>query len=459
MAEEIKDYTPELQKLFVETLISDSETYSRCQNILSHTYFEQPFMDCVQFIKKYTDQYGTIPDPEKIHATCGVQLKTIETPTDHVTWFLDEFEQFCRHKALTDAILTSTDLLEKNQFGAVESLIKDAVGVGLAKNLGTDYYENPADRLTILRDRDGRTTTGWKSIDKKLYGGFNKGELNIFAGGSGAGKSLFLQNLALNWSIEKLNVVYVSLELSEGLSAMRLDSMSTAIPSKEIMKNIEDVSIKVRMDAKRNGNLQVVQLPNGVNVNDIKAYLKEYQIQRKCKINCVIIDYLDLMMPAGRKVPPSDLYVKDKLVSEELRNLAVEGDYLFVTASQLNRSAVEEIEFDHSHIGGGISKIQTADNVIGIFSSRTMRERGRVQIQFMKTRSSSGVGHKLDLEFDQETLRIRDLADDAQQVDETESIIDKLKKKSNVEFVKKEPHESTPATDTDHLRSLLKKFD
>ena len=457
MAEEIKDYTPELQKLFVETLISDTDTYSRCQSILNHTYFEQPFLDCVQFIKKYTDQYGKIPDPEKIHATCGVKLEIIQTPKDHVTWFLDEFEQFCRHKALTDAILTSTDLLEKNQFGAVEAIIKDAVGVGLAKNLGTDYYENPADRLTILRDRDGRTTTGWKSIDKKLYGGFNKGELNIFAGGSGAGKSLFLQNLALNWSIEKLNVVYISLELSEGLSAMRLDSMSTAIPSKEIMKNIEDVSIKVRMDSKRNGNLQVVQLPNGVNVNDLKAYLKEYQIQRKCKVNCVIVDYLDLMMPAGRKVPPSDLYVKDKLVSEELRNLAVEGDYLFVTASQLNRSAVEEIEFDHSHIGGGISKIQTADNVIGIFSSRTMRERGRVQIQFMKTRSSSGVGQKLDLEFDQQTLRIRDLADDAEQVDESESIIDKLKKKSNVEFVK-EP-ETTPANSTDHLRSLLKKFD
>ena len=57
MAEEIKDYTPELQKLFVETLISDPETYSRCQNILSHTYFEQPFMDCVQFIKKCIKTY------------------------------------------------------------------------------------------------------------------------------------------------------------------------------------------------------------------------------------------------------------------------------------------------------------------------------------------------------------------------------------------------------------------
>jgi len=73
---------------------------------------------------------------------------------------------------------------------------------------------------------------------------------------------------------------------------------------------------------------------------------------------------------------------------------------------------VEEIEFDHSHISGGLSKIQTADNVIGIFTSRAMRERGRYQIQLMKTRSSSGVGAKVDLEFDVDSLRIRDLAED-----------------------------------------------
>ncbi len=58
-----------------------------------------------------------------------------------------------------------------------------------------------------------------------------------------------------------------------------------------------------------------------------------------------------------------DLFVKDKFVSEELRNLAMELNVIFVTASQLNRGAVEEIEFDHSHIAGGLSKIQTADNV------------------------------------------------------------------------------------------------
>jgi hypothetical protein len=92
----------------------------------------------------------------------------------------------------------------------------------------------------------------------------------------------------------------------------------------------------------------------------------------------------------------------------------MELNCIFVTASQLNRSSVEEIEFDHSHISGGISKINTADNLIGIFTSRAMRERGRYQIQLMKTRSSSGVGMKVDLEFDLDSLRIRDLDEDDQ---------------------------------------------
>jgi hypothetical protein len=41
-----------------------------------------------------------------------------------------------------------------------------------------------------------------------------------------------------------------------------------------------------------------------------------------------------------------------------------------------------------------------------------MKERGRYQIQFMKTRSSSGVGQKVDLEFNVDTLRITDLGEE-----------------------------------------------
>ena len=121
----------------------------------------------------------------------------------------------------------------------------------------------------------------------------------------------------------------------------------------------------------------------------------------------------DLVMPVSVKVNPNDQFIKDKYVAEELRNLAKELNILLVTASQLNRSAVDEPEFDHSHIAGGISKINTADNVFGIFTSRSMRERGKYQLQCMKSRSSTGVGHKIDLEYNVETMRITDPGLDA----------------------------------------------
>jgi len=146
-----------------------------------------------------------------------------------------------------------------------------------------------------------------------------------------------------------------------------------------------------------------------------------------------MIDYLDLLMPVSAKVSPNDLFVKDKYVSEDLRNLAKELGVLMVTASQLNRSAVEEIEFDHSHISGGISKINTADNVFGIFTSRAMKERGKYQIQCMKSRSSTGVGQKIDLEYNIETMRITDEGGDEGGYNKPQSnIMESIKARSQV---------------------------
>ena len=190
---------------------------------------------------------------------------------------------------------------------------------------------------------------------------------------------------------------------------MRMDSMMTDIGTRDIFRELDNVEMKLKMFHKKMGTqFRIKYMPAQSTVNDIRAYCKELQVQTGMKLDFMCLDYLDLLMPISAKVSPSDLFVKDKYVSEELRNLSKEMNILFVTASQLNRNAVEEIEFDHSHISGGISKINTADNVFGIFTSRSMRERGQYQLQLMKTRSSSGVGQKIELDFNVDTLRITD---------------------------------------------------
>ena len=457
---DIKQYTEEVQELFLRFLLSDKDLFARCQSIVKPSFFNSKYRNAVELFQSHSEKYNSIPTPEQVSAAAGIDLEPIPNVTvDHHNWFLAEFETFCRHKALEQAIIESTDLLEKQDYGTVENKIKDASQVGLVKDLGLDYFENPKERLQWIKDQAGAISTGWKAIDHKLYGGLNRGEITIFAGGSGAGKSLFLQNFAVNWVLAGLNVVYVSLELSEQLISMRLDAMVSGFGTKEIMKNMEDVDLKVRMKAKGAGKLRVKQMPNGINANDLRVFLREYEIQSGEKVDALLVDYLDLMMPISGKVSAENTFIKDKFVSEELRNLAAERNLLMVTASQLNRAAVEEIEFDHHHIAGGLSKIQTADNVVGIFTSNAMREKGRYQIQFMKTRSSSGVGTKVDLKFNPDTLRIEDLeeGDEDAMTITTGSLVDQLKRTGSIKA--EQPEAQDTISQAMNMREFLKKND
>jgi hypothetical protein len=97
-----------------------------------------------------------------------------------------------------------------------------------------------------------------------------------------------------------------------------------------------------------------------------------------------------------------------------------------------------------------------------------MRERGRYQIQLMKTRSSSGVGMKVDLGFDVDTLRIFDIGEDDEQATATagattgSSAIAAALKRTNTQVTSSDtPDEGTAApkiraqTDSTKLRDFL----
>ena len=464
----LKDYGIEVQRLFLEMMLEDAASYVRVQNIFNAQNFDKSLRPAAEFIQEHSDKYKTMPERTQIQATTGVRLESVPDLNEgHFDWFMSEFESFTRRQELERAILKSADLLEKGEFEPVEKLIKDAVQISLTKDLGTDFWVDPQGMFARYFDAGGQVSTGWPQMDKLLYGGFSRGELNIFAGGSGSGKSLVMMNIALNWVQQGLHGVYITLELSEELTGLRTAAMLTNMSTKEIRKDQETAALKIKMVGKKAGSYQVKAMPAQSNINDIRAYLKEYQIKTERRVDFIMVDYLDLLMPVSAKVSPNDLFVKDKYVSEELRNLAKELSMLMVTASQLNRSAVEEIEFDHSHISGGISKINTADNVFGIFTSRAMKERGKYQIQCMKSRSSTGVGQKIDLEYNIETMRITDLAEDDRQQDfkkRTPSIYESIKAKSQITTEPEpnsEPEESGKVTadvQSVKLKQLLNKI-
>lgn len=163
-----------------------------------------------------------------------------------------------------------------------------------------------------------------------------------------------------------------------------------------------------------------------------------------------------------------DQFIEDEIIEievvgwEDTIDIEVSDDHLFVANDILtHNSSVNEMEHDHSHIAGGISKIQTADNVISILATPAMRDRGQYQFQFLKTRSSSGVGSKVIMGFDQDTLRIYDLeeSDEPAPVKTASDMLADLRRKNNGGAeggANKEPDQAkpNPAPNVQTLREL-----
>ena len=318
------DYGYDIQKVYLEMMMTDAESFVRCQAVFDPGSFDRRLQAQASFLNDYVSEHNALPTFDIINAATQGDLKDPgQLQENHYDWLLQEFETFSKHKALEAAILKSADLLETGDYGQCEDLVKKAVQIGLQKDLGTNYYADPRARLEGIKSTNGQVSTGWPAMDKKLFGGFNRGELNIFAGGSGAGKSLFLANIGVNMAEKGLNVVYLTLELAESLVSMRLDSMVTGIPSRDVFKSIDDVEMKVKIIGKKNGAFQVKYMPSGKTANDVRSYIKEYEIKTGKKVDVLLIDYLDLLMPASTKVSAENLFIKDKYVSEELRNLSL----------------------------------------------------------------------------------------------------------------------------------------
>ena len=137
----LKDYGVDVQRLFLEMILQDSQSYIRVQNIYNPENFDRGLRPAAQFIKDHCDRHKTMPERTQVSAATGVRLDHIPDLTEgHFDWFMEEFESFTKRQELERAILKSADLLEKGEFDPVEKLIKDAVQISLTKDMGTDYW-------------------------------------------------------------------------------------------------------------------------------------------------------------------------------------------------------------------------------------------------------------------------------------------------------------------------------
>lgn len=396
------------QKLLLEYLISSPDTFAICKAILQPEYFNPEFRKVVTFLNSYYDNYSATPDIDQIRAETSIEFSKHVITKDKIEYCSTEIEKFCKAKAMEGAVIKASALLGTENEDQIEQIIKDAVLISLNKDMGVHYFEDPTSRLEEYSKLPQRISTNWKEVDELMGGGLARTEIFLVSANSGGGKSITLANLAVNMIMKKLNVLYISLEMSEPMVAQRFDTMFTGVSTVNWEPHLYEIADALTEIAPNVGKLVIKRMPSGTNCNTIRAYLKEFQLKLGFVPDLLIVDYLDLMNP-NERVSADNVSEKDKRSTEQLKDILEDYNMMGATASQQNRGAIEAAEINQSHIAGGLTKVNTVDWYVSIIMTPTMKASGEMMWIFLKSRSSDAVGKTINLLWDNKNLRVKDL--------------------------------------------------
>lgn len=225
--------------------------------------------------------------------------------------------------------------------------------------------------------------------------------------------SIHLANFAVNWAKMGYNVVYLTLELDKELVAKRMNSMFLNIPYREISNNIDKVAYNIESYAQNNkpGVIQVADLKMGANANDINAYLQSYELSTGIIPEIIIVDYASILSPCDKRIDKNNINLKDKAIAEELREIARERTHngkrtMIMSANQITKDALSEMEFTLSNIAGGTTLVQTCDNLFSVRTNPAMKQAGEYEIKILKSRNSGATDKKFKVGYNKDSLLV-----------------------------------------------------
>ena len=373
MSETLTQFGTSFQSKIVASLMSDIKFIQTISDILEPDMFDSDSNKwLVKAIRDYFYEYKKQPTLEvvkyKIDEIDNDVLKSGVVDKLRDVWknieatdlefVQSETLDFCKNQTLKNAILESVDMLENKNYDGIKSLIDNAMKAGSERDLGHDYIPS----LEVRLSESARITvkTPWDVINDITDGGLGAGELGVVVAPAGIGKSWTLQALGSEVVRQGKTVVHYTLELNENYVGLRYDSIFSGVTTGNIKYHKEDVEKKLQSLP---GKLLIKYFPTkAASVNTIGAHLKQIELSG-VDIDMVIVDYADILMPTGN--------FKEKrhaigTIYEDLRGLAGELEIPIWTASQANRSALEEDVIGADKVSEDYSKVMTADFVISM---------------------------------------------------------------------------------------------
>ncbi|WP_204170456.1 DnaB helicase C-terminal domain-containing protein [Mammaliicoccus sciuri] len=205
--------------------------------------------------------------------------------------------------------------------------------LSIDKKNPTDEYIKKVMSDTLSDEPRALITTGFESMDRKIYG-FEKGQLNVIAARPSLGKTALALNMMWQMAIKGYTTSFFSLETTGDLVVQRL---AAAISKVELTEIKRSNNLGIEKTDKIMNALDLIK-KSGLNIFDesnlTPQRVREQAMKQTDKPQIIFIDYLQLMKS---DIPTNDRRVEVETISRDLKNIANETGSVIVLLSQLNR--------------------------------------------------------------------------------------------------------------------------
>jgi archaellum biogenesis ATPase FlaH len=371
------------QEKLAFTILEDSQFANQIGEVIDYNFFELKYLRV--FVKKiydYKTKFKKYPSKTTFESMLRTDLvNEQESLQKQIRAFYAQFItsgntvdvdyvksnaiEFCKKQKLKEAMIKSVELLKSSSFEEIRSLVDNALKLGNNPEVGYLYSEQFEERYE-LKTRNV-VSTGWNVIDRMTRGGLADGELGVVIAPTGAGKTHVLCHLGAAAVKQGKTVVHYSLELDDKTIARRYDAAITGIPLDELFNRKEEVFEKIK-DVE--GKLIIKEYPTkSASPETLRNHLNKIR-ERGIQVGMIIVDYGDLLRPVStRKEKREEL----ETIYEELRAIAKESGCPCYTASQTNRSGLNEPVITMEAISEAFNKCFVADFIFTV--SRTIDDK------------------------------------------------------------------------------------
>jgi len=353
-------FSPEFQKQIIIAMVQEPKIFEHLGVLTSPDNFEiREYGEIFKGIQKFYNEYCGIPTKEVLfdivekyyHSdtlkdTISEIYDSEKISNSTLKYIEESVRNFISCQALKRAVVESLDDLgDIKKHLNVKDRIEKALMVGAAlDDFGVDVYDDEEILNRWMRRKEDneirRISTGWSKFDQ-IFGGYGAGELFTFMGPAHSGKSMYLINAGANILLQKKNVLHISLEMSEEITTQRYDMRLLGLTKNELKTPKANTKIKELLN-NHIGKLIIKRYPSGLaSATDISTFIKRLEAVKKFVPDVLIVDYADIMRSTHKY---NDRRFELDAIYQQLRNLGIEFDIPVITATQLNRSAIEKLE-------------------------------------------------------------------------------------------------------------------